>query len=76
MSQENLYRVREGVEWVDGAPVPADRLVKLSAEKARFDIEQGRIVPCKEVQAGGAEMIARGSRKGGHGKKGRSRAGN
>lgn len=44
MSETKIYRVREGVEWVNAARVPADRLVKLTEAEARFDLEQGRIV--------------------------------
>ena len=47
MSDVRHYRVREGVEWVNGARVPADRIVSLTAAEARFDIEQGRITPHK-----------------------------
>lgn len=43
MTQTKVYRVREGVEWVNGARVPEDRLVTLTAAQARFDLEQGRI---------------------------------
>lgn len=43
MSDTKIYRVHEGVEWVNGARVPADRTVRLSTAEARFDLEQGRI---------------------------------
>lgn len=43
MSDVKVYRVREGVAWVNGARVPADRMVKLSDVEARFDLEQARI---------------------------------
>lgn len=43
MSDVKVYRVREGVEWVNGARVPADRMVRLTAAEARFDLEQARI---------------------------------
>lgn len=76
MSEEKLYRVREGVEWVNGARVPADRLVRLTAEQARFDLDQGRISLVKEdipdvgarcatsVYAGEAPCVPPGSGKG------------
>lgn len=40
-----VYRVHEGVEWVNGARVPADRKVHLTDAEARFDLDQGRIEP-------------------------------
>lgn len=45
MSDSKVYRVREGVEWVNGARVPQDRRVRLTEAEARFDLEQGRIEP-------------------------------
>lgn len=39
------YRVRPGVEWVNGARVPATRKVNLSDAEARFDLDHGRIEP-------------------------------
>lgn len=45
MSDRTVYRVREGVEWVNGARVPPDRKVRLAEVEARFDLEQGRIEP-------------------------------
>lgn len=38
------YRVREGVDWINGARVPADRLVDLTEAEARYDRALGRIV--------------------------------
>lgn len=43
MSDVKVYRVREGVLWVNGARVPTDRMVRLTAAEARFDLEQARI---------------------------------
>ncbi|MEN5300193.1 hypothetical protein [Ochrobactrum sp. S1502_03] len=37
------YRVRPGVEWVNGARVPATRKVSLSDTEARFDLDHGRL---------------------------------
>lgn len=37
------YRVLPGVEWVNGARVPATRKVSLSDAEARFDLDHGRI---------------------------------
>lgn len=37
------YRARPGVEWVNGARVPATRKVSLSDVEARFDLDHGRI---------------------------------
>lgn len=45
MTDRKLYRVREGVEWVNGARVSATRIVELTEAEARFDLEQGRIEP-------------------------------
>lgn len=45
MSEKKVYRVREGVEWVNAARVPQDRKVRLTEAEARFDLEQGRIEP-------------------------------
>ncbi len=45
MSDTKVYRVRDGVAWVNGARVPDDRKVRLTAAEARFDLEQGRIAP-------------------------------
>lgn len=39
------YRVLPGVEWVNGARVPATRKVSLSDAEARFDLDHGRIEP-------------------------------
>ena len=39
------YRARPGVEWVNGARVPATRKVNLSEVEARFDLDHGRIEP-------------------------------
>ncbi|SON55530.1 hypothetical protein HDIA_1989 [Hartmannibacter diazotrophicus] len=62
------YRVRDGYAYVNGAPVPASRIVDLTEAEARFDLDRGRIdkVPAKarrrkaaaeagEAQAGEAE---------------------
>ncbi len=53
MTPTKLYRVREGVAWVNGARVPADRTVRLSDAEARFDLEQGRIAPAAPPQPSG-----------------------
>lgn len=45
MSEKKVYRVREGVEWVNAARVPQGRKVRLTEAEARFDLEQGRIEP-------------------------------
>ncbi len=39
------YLVRDGVDWVNGARVPADRKVDLTDVEARFDLDLDRIVP-------------------------------
>ena len=40
---KNLYDVREGVEWVNGARVPENRQVRLTEEEAFYDLSMGRI---------------------------------
>lgn len=54
MSDTKVYRVRDGVAWVNGARVPDDRKVRLTAAEARFDLEQGRIAPVAPKTARGA----------------------
>ena len=51
MSEKKVYRVREGVEWVNGARVPPDRKVRLTEAEARFDLDQGRIEPFASKRA-------------------------
>ncbi|EEE47508.1 hypothetical protein [Roseibium alexandrii] len=42
------YRVRAGVDWVNGTRVPDDRRVKLTASEALYDQGLGRIEPVAE----------------------------
>lgn len=42
---KNIYRVRPGVGWVNGARVPSSGKVSLTASEARFDLDHGRIEP-------------------------------
>ncbi len=39
------FAVAEGVAWVNGALVPADRVVHLTEAEAVFDLGLGRIAP-------------------------------
>lgn len=39
------YLVREGVDWINGARVPADRIVALTDAEALYDKGLGRIEP-------------------------------
>ncbi|WP_152544458.1 hypothetical protein [Brucella rhizosphaerae] len=55
------YRARPGVEWVNGARVPATRKVNLSEAEARFDLDHGRIEPS------GAKLRAGDGNGGGEG---------
>lgn len=43
MNDRKLYRVREGVAWVNGTRVPDTRIVELTEAEARFDLDQGRL---------------------------------
>lgn len=45
------YLVREGVDWVNGARVPADRKVDLTDAEARFDLDLDRIFPVAATTA-------------------------
>lgn len=40
---KKTYRVRPGVEWVNGTRVPESRKVSLTDTEARFDLDHGRI---------------------------------
>lgn len=42
---KKTYLVRDGVDWVNGACVPADRKVELTDAEARFDLDLDRITP-------------------------------
>jgi len=37
------YKVKEGVERVNGKRVPPDRTVTLSDEQARYEFDQGKL---------------------------------
>ncbi len=39
------FALAEGVAWVNGAPVPTDRVVHLTEAEAVFDLGLGRIAP-------------------------------
>lgn len=41
--EKQTYRVSDGVEWINGARVPADRLVQLNEAEARYDRALGRL---------------------------------
>ncbi|GAA5542425.1 hypothetical protein [Brucella sp. NBRC 113783] len=42
---KNIYRVRPGVVWINGARVPSSGRVSLTETEARYDLDHGRIVP-------------------------------
>ncbi|NMG39809.1 hypothetical protein GRZ55_11195 [Chelativorans sp. ZYF759] len=44
------YRVREGVTMVNGAKVPANRIVTLTPTQARYDLDHGRIAPARKAR--------------------------
>lgn len=64
MTEKQNYRVREGVEWVNGARVPASRIVRLTDAEARFDREQGRIESITDAAAPAARSTRRGKSRG------------
>lgn len=39
------YRVKDGVETVDGRAVPETRIVTLTPDAARYDLDTGKIEP-------------------------------
>ena len=41
--KKHIYEALPGVEWVNGAPVPADRRVHLTDKEARYDVDLVRI---------------------------------
>lgn len=41
--ETKTYRVRDGVNWVNGQPVPKSRKVELTDAQARFDLGYARI---------------------------------
>lgn len=43
--ERTIYEALPGVEWVNGKPVPKNRLIALSEVEARFDRDMGRIKP-------------------------------
>ncbi|MFS2324033.1 hypothetical protein U2P60_01095 [Brucella sp. H1_1004] len=50
------YRVRPGVDWVNGARVPATRKVSLSDVEARYELDHGRIeLPSTKQHTDGGE---------------------
>lgn len=55
------YLVREGVDWINGARVPADRIVSLTDAEALYDMGLGRIeaLPAKA----GSRKIPKGEQK-------------
>lgn len=56
---KNIYRVRPGVIWVNGARVPSSGKVTLTTSEAKFDLDHGRIEPVtakpKSTERGGAD---------------------
>lgn len=43
--EKKAYRVRDGVEWINGKPVPSNRIVELSQNEARYERSLGRLAP-------------------------------
>ena len=41
--ETKTYRVKDGVNWVNGQPVPKNRKVDLTDAKAQFDLGYARI---------------------------------
>lgn len=59
--QQKIYRVAEGIGHVNGAPVPANRQVRLSDGEAAYDLALGRIflaVPTQKSASSKAEEQA------------------
>ncbi|MGY6709708.1 MAG: hypothetical protein ACXIVF_15420 [Rhizobiaceae bacterium] len=48
--QTRQYRVRPGVTMVNGAKVPANRIVTLTETQARYDLDHGRIEPARKTR--------------------------
>ena len=48
MMSTSQYRVKDGVEAVDGRPVPESRIVTLTPEAARYDLDAGKIEPADQ----------------------------
>ena len=67
--EKRTYRVAEGVDWVNGARVPASRKVELPPAEALFDLGLGRIAPIAgQSGAGGDAAGENGSSDGDAGK--------
>lgn len=49
------YKVAEGVETVNGSPVPGNRLVELEPEQALYDLAHGRITPARGEKGGSGD---------------------
>lgn len=39
------YRVMDGVEWINGAKTPENRIVELSELESQYDLQLGRVEP-------------------------------
>ncbi|MCB1462137.1 MAG: hypothetical protein KDJ90_06855 [Nitratireductor sp.] len=62
-TEKKPYRVADGVEWINGAKVPADSIVRLNDAEALYDKSLGRIAavegkPRSRKGKGGAEAPA------------------
>ncbi|PZR58969.1 MAG: hypothetical protein DI537_53500 [Stutzerimonas stutzeri] len=51
MMTTKLYKVCPGVTEVNGEPVPRNRIIRLTASQALFDLSLGRIVEQAKRQA-------------------------
>lgn len=49
------YKVADGVEILNGAPVPESRIVELEPEEALHDLAHGRIAPVKGDKGGSGD---------------------
>lgn len=49
------YKVVEGVEIVNGKPVPKNRIVELEPVEALFDLAHDRIMPVKGEKGGSGD---------------------
>lgn len=48
--QTRQYRARPGVTTINGAKVPANRIVTLTDRQARYDLDHGRIEPVRKAR--------------------------
>ena len=61
--ETKTYRVKDGVSWVNGKPVPKNRKVELTDAEARFDLGYARIsldkpIPTEKPQGEAKTAVA------------------